>query len=104
MQGFRVAVGKGFTPVLGSKTVDVFDAAIAYECEFTGKVLIMVIRNRLHLKEMKHNLLSQFIMRLAITEVHELPKFMTRNATTKHCSVYFKENDIRISLAIKGIL
>ena len=34
----------GFTPALGSKTVDVVDAAVAYECEFTGKVLIMVIR------------------------------------------------------------
>ena len=42
----------GFTPSLGSKTVDVVDAAIAYECEFTGKVLIMVISNGLHLIEM----------------------------------------------------
>ena len=39
---FRV---NGFTPALVSKTVDVVDAAIAYACEFTGKVLIMVIRN-----------------------------------------------------------
>ena len=52
----------GFTPVLVSKTVDVVDAAIAYEFEFTVKVLIMVIRNGMHLKEMKHNLLSLFIM------------------------------------------
>ena len=74
----------GFTPVLGSKTVDVVDAAIAYEYEFTGKVLIMVIRNVLHLKEMKHNLLSSFMMRLAGLEVNEQPKFMTRNPTTKH--------------------
>ena len=56
----------GFTLELGSKTVDVVDAVIAYECEFTGKVLIMIIRNGLHLKEMKHNLLSPFIMRLAV--------------------------------------
>ena len=40
----------GFTPALGSKTVDVVDAAIAYECEFTGKVLIIIIRNGLYLK------------------------------------------------------
>ena len=40
----------GFTPVLGTKMVDVDDAEIAYECEFTGKVLIMIIRNGLHLK------------------------------------------------------
>ena len=47
----------GFTLELVSKTVDVVDAAISYECEFTDKVLIMVIRNGLHLKEMNHNLL-----------------------------------------------
>ena len=64
---FRV---NGFTPALVSKTVDVVDAAIAYECEFTGKVLIMIIRNGLLLKEMKHNLLSPFIMRLSGLEVN----------------------------------
>ena len=66
-----------FTPVFGSTTVDVVDAAIAYECEFTGKVLIMIIRNVRHLKEMKHNLLSPFIMKLAGLEVNEQTKFMT---------------------------
>ena len=74
----------GFTPALESKTVDVVDASVAYECEFTGKVLIMVIRNGLHLRDMKHNLLSPFIMRLDGLEVNEQPKFMTRNSTTKH--------------------
>ena len=94
----------GFTPALVSKTVDVFGVAIVYECEFTGKVLIVIIRNGMHLKEMKHNLLSPFIMMLSGLEVNEQPKFMTRNPTTKHHSVYFKENDIRIPLAIKGIV
>ena len=74
--------------------MDVVDAAVAYECEFTGKVLIMVIRNRLHLREMKHNLLSPFIMRLDGLEVNEQPKFMTRNPKTKHHLIFFKENDI----------
>ena len=40
----------GFTPALGSKMVDVVDAAVAYECDFTGKLLIVVISNGLHLK------------------------------------------------------
>ena len=61
----------GFTPYLVSKTVDVVDTAIAYECEFTGKVLITIIRNGLDLKEKNQNLLSPFIMRLAGLEVNE---------------------------------
>ena len=67
----------GFTSELVSKTVDVVGAAVSYECEFTVKVCMMVIRNGLHIKEMKHNLLSPFIMRLAGLEVNEQPKFMT---------------------------
>ena len=94
----------GFILALGSKMVDVVDAVIAYECKLTGKVLIMIIRNGLHLKEMNHNLLSLFIMRLSEMEVNEQPKFMTRNPTTKHHSVYFKENNIRLPLEIKGIV
>ena len=43
-------------------------------------------------------------MRLAGLEVNEQPKFMTRNPTTKQHSVYFKENYIRLPLAIKGIV
>ena len=53
---------------------------------------------------MKHNLLSLFIMRLSGLEVNEQPKFMTRNPTTKHHSIYFKENEMRLPLAIKGIV
>ena len=53
---------------------------------------------------MKHNLLSPFIMRLAGVEVNEQPKFMIRNPTTKYHSVYFKDNDIILPLAIKGIV
>ena len=84
--------------------MDVVDAEIAYECEFTGKVMIMVIRNGLHLKETKHNLLSPFITMLSGLEVNEQSKFMTRNPTTKHHYVYLKENNIRLLLAIKGIV
>ena len=87
-----------------SKTVDVVDTEIAYECEFTGIVLIILIRNGLHLKEMKHNLLSPLIMRLSGLEVNEKPKFTTRNPKTKHHSIYFMENDIRLPLAIKGVV
>ena len=37
----------GFTPALGSNTVDMVDAAISYECDSTGKLLIMISRNGL---------------------------------------------------------
>ena len=81
----RVRVN-GFTPALVSKTVDAVDAAIAYACEFTGKVIIMIIRNGLHLKEMKHNLLSSFIIGIAGLEVNENPS--SRQETQRPSTIW----------------
>ena len=67
-------------------------------------MLIMIIINGLHLKEMKHNLLSPFIMPLYGLELNEQSKFMKRNSTTNQYSIYIKDNDIRLPLAIKGIV
>ena len=64
----------------------------------------MIIRNVLHQKKMKRNLLSPFTMRLAGLEVNEQPNFMTRNPTTNHHLVYFNNNNIRLPLGIKGIV
>ena len=94
----------GFTPALGLKMVDMVDAEIAYECEFTGKVLIMIIRNRLYLKKMKHNIVSPFIMRITELEINKRPKFMIRHPTNKHHSIYFADINIRLPLAIKSIV
>ena len=71
----------GFTKSLGTKTVDVVDAALAYECKFTWNIFILIVRNTLYFKEMRHNLMAPFIMRLAGLEVNEQPKFMTRKPT-----------------------
>ena len=66
----------GFTNSLGSKTVPVVDAAVAYDCEFTGKVYILIIKNALYFEEMTVNLIAPFILRLAGLQVNEIPKFM----------------------------
>ena len=85
-----------FIPELGSKTVDEADAALAYECEFTCNVSMMIVRNTLYLKNMKYHLLSPFIMRLVEVEVNEQPKFITRNSTKKYHLVSFPDDDLRL--------
>jgi len=74
------------------------------KCEFAGKVNIMIIQNGLYLKEMNHHLLSPFIMRLAEVEVNEQPIFMTKNPMTKHHSIYFPSDVLRLLLLIQGIV
>ena len=67
----------GFTSDLGKPlTVPVVNAAVAYDCEYTGETRIMVICNVLYFKNMEVNLIPPFMMRLAGIEVNECPKFL----------------------------
>ena len=94
----------GFTNSLGSKTVPVVDAAVAYDCEFTGKVYILIIKNALYFEEMTVNLIAPFILRLAGLQVNEIPKFMAESPTLDHHSILVPDNDVRIPMALKGII
>ena len=94
----------GFTNSLGSKTVPVVDAAVAYECEFTGKVYILIIKNALYFEEMSVNLIAPFILRLAGLQVNEVPKFMAESPTIDHHSILVPDTDVRIPMALKGII
>ena len=43
--------------------VPIVDAAIAYDCPFSGRTILMVARNALYVDSMDHNLVPPFIMR-----------------------------------------
>ena len=77
----------GSTKSLGSKRVPVADTAVAYDCEFTGEVYILIIRNALYFEEMHVNLISPFILCLADFHVNEEPKFMASHPTLDHHSI-----------------
>ena len=94
----------GFTKALGSKTVHVVDAAVAYDCEFTGEVYILIIRNALYFEEMHVNLISPFILRLAGLHVNEEPKFMATHPTLGHHSISLPDTEIRFPMALHGII
>ena len=95
----------GFTSDLGKPiSVPVVNAAVAYNCEFTGKTHILVLCNALHFKRMENNAIPPFMMRLAGNEVDEFPKFLSKNRTKKNHSMYFPTQDIRIPFQLKGII
>ena len=49
--------------------VPIVDAAVAYDCPFSGRKILMVARNALYVETMDHNLVPPFIMREAGLEV-----------------------------------
>ena len=84
----RKATVSGFTTDLGKPiTVPVVNAAVAYDCKFTGKTLILVICNALYFQNMEENLIPPFMMRLAGIEVDECPKFLARNPSESNHSI-----------------
>ena len=102
--GSRASVS-GFTSDLGKPlTVPVVNAAIAYDCEYTGETRIMVVCNALYFKNMEVNLIPPFMMRLAGIEVNECPKFLAKTPSESDHSMYFPAQDIRIPFHIEGII
>ena len=84
--------------------VEIVDAAVIYDCEFTGSLYIMVIRNVLYLRAMNVSLIPPFMMRMAGVEVNECPKFLAKALTIEHHSMYFPEEDKRFPLKLHGTI
>ena len=95
----------GFSDQLGSPlTVPIVDAAVMYDCAYTGKSYLMVIRNALYLQQMKVTLASPFMMHLAGIDVNECPKFLVKDPSIEHHSIYFPNHNLRIPFHLYGTI
>ena len=88
-----------YSPEYDPLSVPIVDAAVLYECPFTGKNVILVIRNALHVPSMRHNLMPPFIMREAGIQVREITKIHTEDVTADDHAVVFRETGFRIPLS-----
>ena len=96
----------GFTDQLGAPIkVDVVDAAVAYDCEYTGKTFMLLLLNdALYFPRMDISLIPPFMMRLARMDLDECPKFLAKSPSIEHHSLYFPDFDIRIPLHLHGVI
>ena len=95
----------GFTSDLGQPLeVPVVNAAVAYDCIYTGMTYILVIYNALYFRNMEVNLIPPFMMRLAGLQVDECPKFLAIKPTVETHSLYFPAEDLRFPFQIEGIV
>ena len=67
--------------------VPIVDAAVAYDCPFSGRTILMVERNAIYVERMDHNLVPLFIMREAGLEVDEQAKIHTPQPLKKSFSL-----------------
>ena len=102
--GRNVSV-RGFSDQLGRPIrVEVVDGILKYDCDITGDSYILIIRNALHLASMKNHLIPPFMMRLAGVELNECPKFLAKQPSLDHHSLFFPQEQLRIPLLLTGIV
>ena len=91
-----------FTPDYKPISVELFDAALKYECPYSDKVKILIIRRGLHVPSMTHNLLPPFMLREAGIQINEVPKIHVTSPTEEHHAIIFQETNFRIPLTLHG--
>lgn len=92
-----------FTPDYKPISVTVVDAALQYDCPFSGEEYILVVRNALYVPSMSNNLIPPFMLREAGLEVREVPKIQVANPTEADHAITFPETGFRIPLFLWGI-
>jgi hypothetical protein len=100
----RTAIVNPFTPDYDAMTeVPIVDAAISYECPFTGKEYILLVQNALHVPAMENNLIPPFVMREAGIIVNDTPKIQINDPTVDDHTIIFEETLFRIPLSLWGV-
>ena len=86
------------------ENVPIVDAAIAYDCPYTMKTYILIMRNALYVPTMKHNLIPPFILREAGLVVNDVPRIHCGEGVTRESHSIVVENpSLLIPLRLDGI-
>lgn len=79
----KVADVNPFTPDYKPMQIPIVDAAVQYDCPYTGTSYILVLQNALHVPSMQNKLLPPFIMRGAGVVVSNTAKIQVDDPTTE---------------------
>ena len=94
--------GAPFTPDYQPISVELVDAALKYDCPYSGKIKLLIIRRGLYVASMTHNLLPPFMLREAGITINEVPKIHATSSTEEHHAITFQETNFRIPLSLHG--
>ena len=88
--------------VTGLRDIPVVDAAIGYDCPYSGETYILALKNALCVPSMSHNLVPPFILREASLEVNEKPKIHNNDPSVEDHSLFHEESGFRMLFTLDG--
>ena len=89
---------------VGTITLPIIDAAVAYDYPITNQTFILVARNVLYVPAMDHNLILPCVMREAWLTVNDTPMIHIKEPTLLDHAIICDESDLHIRLHFHGIL
>jgi len=99
--GRRSVVG-AYHPDLETKTLQIVDAAVLYQDQYTGVEYILIVRNALHVPSMSHNLIPPFILREQGIKVNETAKIHCDDPSKSDHSIVL-DSELQIPLLLHGV-
>ena len=99
----RIADVSPYTPDCKSMQVKIVDAAVKYECPYTGEEYVLIIWNALHVPSMANNLIPPFMLREAGIKVKDTPNIHCDDPTVKDHAIEFCETGFKIPLLLWGV-
>ena len=90
-----------YNPDYAPKEIPIVDAALLYQDTFTGKDIVLVIRNALHVESMHSNLIPPFIMREQGIKVYDTAKIHVNDPDVDDHAIILSDH-LRIPLQLHG--
>ena len=92
-----------FSPTIEKTSLPIVDAVIVYDCPYTYKSYLLMIRNALYVAEMQHNLIPPFLLREHGIIVNECAKIHSISPTVADHSIFFPQEELQKPLKLNGI-
>jgi hypothetical protein len=92
-----------FTPDYPAMKARIVDAAVRYDCPFSGIPYLLILRNAIYVPAMVNNLIPPFIMREAGIKVNDVPKIHVEDPSANDHAIIFSETGFRIPLKLWGV-
>jgi hypothetical protein len=94
-----------YDPKLGSTTSNVVSGCFSYDDPTSGRVILLIVHQGLHMPHLSYSLIPPFQMRENDVIVNDRPKFQTRNPTEDdHCVIVSRDDlsTYRFPLSLRG--